>query len=48
MSLWALKEVFLELKALGAFSSGLGLNSFESCYFTKNQFKGNYLEVIGI
>ena len=24
-------EVFFELKVLGAFSSGLGLNSFESC-----------------
>ena len=30
MSLWA----FLELKVLGAFSSGLGLNSFESCLLT--------------
>ena len=25
------KEFFLELKVLGAFTSGLGLNSFESC-----------------
>ena len=34
MSLWALKaqRVFLELKVFGAFSSGLGLNSFESCF----------------
>ena len=25
-------RVFLELKVLGAFASGLGLNSFESCF----------------
>ena len=33
--LWALESLksFLEWKVLGAFSSGLGLNSFESCYF---------------
>jgi hypothetical protein len=30
-----LLKSFLELKVLGAFASGLGLNSFESCLYLK-------------
>ena len=31
-SIISIKEFFLELKVSGAFASGLGLNSFESCF----------------
>ena len=50
MSIKSFKS-FLELKVLGAFSSGLGLNSFESCFtpfFLQTLYKDMFIACYNI